>query len=140
MPHHQKIYECSIQVRGYEIDGFGHVNNSVYLNYLEHARWMMLNEEGLTLEKFRKWQRWPVIARIEIDYLKPTFMHDTLEVRTRMIEYRKSSFLIEQEIFRKNSSENQKVAVARIKSVVIDETGKPAGLPDEMTVLWKAHS
>ena len=34
-----KTYRCLIQVRGYELDSFGHVNHANYLNYLEHARW-----------------------------------------------------------------------------------------------------
>lgn len=30
---------CSVQVRGYELDSFGHVNNAVYLQYAETAKW-----------------------------------------------------------------------------------------------------
>ena len=40
-------------VRGYELDSFGHVNNSVYLSYMEEARWQMMNsvEEFYSYEK-----------------------------------------------------------------------------------------
>lgn len=31
-------------VRGYELDSFGHVNNAVYVNYLEEARWKMIRD------------------------------------------------------------------------------------------------
>ena len=34
-------------VRGYELDSFGHVNNAVYLNYLEQARWEMFLERKM---------------------------------------------------------------------------------------------
>ena len=38
-----KTYLCTLEVRGYELDSFGHVNHGVYVSYLEHARWKMLD-------------------------------------------------------------------------------------------------
>ena len=78
-----KIYHSTLHVRGYELDSFGHVNHAIYVSYLEHARWEMLLEEQITLEKFMEWKRWPVIASIELHYLKPTFLNDKLDVSTR---------------------------------------------------------
>ena len=34
--------KCSLKVRTYECDSYGHVNNANYLNYLEYARCEML--------------------------------------------------------------------------------------------------
>ena len=36
------MYQCNLEVRGYELDSFNHVDNAVYLNYYEHARWQIL--------------------------------------------------------------------------------------------------
>ncbi|NIP79253.1 MAG: thioesterase, partial [Gemmatimonadetes bacterium] len=33
---------CTVQARSYELDGFGHVNYAVYLNYFEYARYRAL--------------------------------------------------------------------------------------------------
>lgn len=38
---------CSLTVRGYELDSFGHVNNAVYLNYGENAVWNFFKTAGL---------------------------------------------------------------------------------------------
>ena len=38
-------YTCHLTVRGNELDSFGHVNNAIYLNYLEQARWEILRDE-----------------------------------------------------------------------------------------------
>ncbi|KAF2776556.1 thioesterase superfamily protein [Streptomyces sp. KO7888] len=35
-------------VRGYETDTQGHLNQSVYLNYAEHARWSLLRAAGIS--------------------------------------------------------------------------------------------
>jgi acyl-CoA thioester hydrolase len=39
-----------ISVRGYELDPRGHVNQAVYLQYAEHARWECLKAAGITQE------------------------------------------------------------------------------------------
>ena len=32
-------YKFKTEVRGYELDSYGHVNNAVYVSYAEQARW-----------------------------------------------------------------------------------------------------
>ena len=44
----------TFKVRSYECDSYGHVNNAVYLNYLEFARMSALFEKGFTLEKMKE--------------------------------------------------------------------------------------
>ena len=127
-----KAYRSQIEVRGYELDSFGHVNHANYLNYLEHARWQMLQSEGITLELLEKWQRWPVITRVDIKYLKPTFMGDLLEVETRCIEHGKARFQFEQIITKAGVS----VAQAFVHSVMVNEKGRPADYPEQFTKIW----
>ncbi len=128
-----KIYRTEIEVRGYELDSFGHVNHANYLHYLEFARWNMLAEEGVTLKRFKDWDRFPVIAAIDIRYLKPTFMGDRLVVETRLSEYRRSSMVLEQRILKNE----QPVATAKVRSVIVSGEGRPAELPEEMAARWR---
>jgi len=127
-----KIYSCPIEVRGYELDSFGHVNNATYLNYLEHARWKMLNEEGITLEWIEREQRWPVISSIEIKYLRPTFMGDQLIVKTRVMDQSRARFTFEQLIYKDETL----VTSAVVHSVIVNEKGRPVELPAEYAKLW----
>lgn len=128
-----RVYRCTLQVRGYEIDAFGHVNNANYLNYYEHARWVMLGEEKIDLESFKSWDRWPVIASVEVQYLKPIFMGDEITIESRILEYRRSSMQIEQKIFKGSSG----ISIAKIRSVFVDGKGKPAALPEAIEAQWK---
>lgn len=45
-----KPFRVRITVRGYELDPQGHVNQAVYLQYAEHARWEYLRAAGLSYE------------------------------------------------------------------------------------------
>lgn len=128
-----KTYRTPIEVRGYELDSFGHVNHAMYVSYFEHARWKMLNAEGVTLETFQKHKRWPVIASIEIQYLRPTYMGDALVVESRLVEYKRSSMQLEQKILKGDALVTQ----AKIRSVFVDEAGKPAALPEELETHWR---
>ncbi|MFJ6075955.1 acyl-CoA thioesterase [Streptomyces sp. NPDC093065] len=40
-------FSVPVTVRGYETDTQGHLNQSVYLNYAEHARWSLLRAAGI---------------------------------------------------------------------------------------------
>ena len=42
-----------LTVRGYELDSFGHVNNAVYLQYAEEAKWHFFSE-SITIEVLEK--------------------------------------------------------------------------------------
>lgn len=130
----EKTFRAELEVRGYELDSFGHVNHANYLNYLEFARWKMLEAEGVTLKKFQAWNRFPVIAAIEIQYLKPAFMGDILTIETRLVEYRRSSMQLEQTILKGTT----KVVSAKIRSVIVSEEGRPAELPEELAEKWRA--
>lgn len=130
----EKTYRTELEVRGYELDSFGHVNNANYLNYLEFARWKMLEEEGVTLKSFQGWDRFPVIAAIDIQYLKPAFMGDRLTVETKLVDYKRSSMQLEQTILKGS----MKVASAKIRSVIVSGEGRPAELPEELEKKWRA--
>lgn len=127
-----RSYHSTLEVRGYELDSFGHVNHAIYVSYLEHARWKMLEEEGVRLADFAVWKRWPVIATIEASYLKPTFLGDKLDIRTRIFSHGRTHFTFEQSIYRSDT----KVFTAKVGAVMINEKGRPCEIPPEVARLW----
>lgn len=74
--------ECSLQVRTYECDSYGHVNNANYLNYLEFARYEYLKDVGFDYVKAVDEGYGVYIARIEINYKKPAITDDALTIKT----------------------------------------------------------
>lgn len=44
-------FQVRIRVRGYELDTQGHLNQAVYLQYGEHARWECLRAAGISPDK-----------------------------------------------------------------------------------------
>jgi len=130
----EKTWKTKLHVRGYELDSFGHVNHAVYISYLEHARWELLLEEGITLEKFKSWNRWPVIAALEVRYMRPAFLGDDLEIHTRLTEGGRSRFTFEQTIYR----QGEKIFTGTVHAVMVNEKGRPTTIPEELERLWNA--
>jgi len=127
-----QVHRCAIEVRGYELDSFGHLNHAVYISYLEHARWKMLADAGINLETFKRWSRWPVIGELRAKYRRPTFLGDQLEIRSHVADHSKAAFRIEQQIYRGE----ELVFSGEVQVVMVDETGRANSLPDEVATLW----
>ena len=86
---------AEVAVRFSDTDALGHVNNSVYLSYLESARVDYLRE----ILGARKIQELGVIiARVEIDYKSPAFHHETMLVGCRVEEIGGSSIRMDYRI------------------------------------------
>jgi acyl-CoA thioester hydrolase len=131
-----KTYKCELEVRGYELDRYRHVNHAVYVNYFEHARWKLLEEEKITNERFQGWGFWPVVHKIEVEYVTPAFQGDAVSITTAVAELSRVRIVFNQEIIRGK----QTVARARVTAVMVNEKGKPGRIPDEMIELWKERN
>jgi len=56
-----------IKVRGYHLDVFSHVNNARYLEFLEEARWSVLEESGFMEYMFESDIAF-IVVNINIDF------------------------------------------------------------------------
>lgn len=77
-------------VRGYEIDSLGHVNNAVYLQWMEHARWEMSKVPAFALFAGVI----PVVRHLEIDYRMPVFYGEDVEVMMWPRRCQNTSFVL----------------------------------------------
>lgn len=126
-----KIHHCPIEVRGYELDSFGHVNHAVYWSYLEHARWLFLKENGIDKPRLAELKQWPIIAALEGKYLKPTYLGDQLDVQSHVSEFGRSHFFVNQTIFR----DGKPVFEGKVTVVMVNDQGKPVSVAKPLLVM-----
>ncbi|MGV8842776.1 MAG: acyl-CoA thioesterase [Pseudomonas sp.] len=69
-----------------DIDGLGHANNAVYVNWLERSAWSHSQSLGLDLNAFRRLDRAMAVLRHEIDYLASAYLDDHLQLATWIVE------------------------------------------------------
>jgi len=112
-------------VRFRDLDPMGHVNNAVFLTYIESARAAFLQHLGAvqTLEDLAI-----IVARIEIDFRAPVRFGDEVEVSVRVSRFGEKSFDLEHEL----RVAGDLVAEAKTVLVTYDyERREPVAIPDE---------
>ena len=72
----------SVAVQPLDIDAYGHVNNAVYLKWLDLAAWSHSAALGLSIDACTRLRRGMAALRIEIDYLRAAMPDDRVEVAT----------------------------------------------------------
>ncbi len=76
------------------MDAYRHINNSAYLQYLEQARMAMF------FHRHEGFSSGTVVARHEIDYLRPVVYHpEPLRVEMWIEKVRGASFVVRYEVF-----------------------------------------
>jgi acyl-CoA thioester hydrolase len=73
-------FSVRITVRGYETDVQGHVNQSVYINYAEHARWSLLQAAGISQADLLGRGVGPVGLETNIRYKRELLAGDEVDV------------------------------------------------------------
>ncbi|WP_424887443.1 acyl-CoA thioesterase [Streptomyces sp. XH2] len=120
------LYSCPL--RWSDMDAFGHVNNAVFIRYLEEARidFMFRLAPGEGSESF---QGGSVVARHEIDYLRPlVHRHAPVTVETWVTKVGAASLTVAYEV-----KDEDRVYV-RASTVVVPfdfEAGRPRRITDE---------
>lgn len=126
-------YETHIIVRGYEMDSYGHVNNAVYLNYVEQCRWEILRELNL-IEMFKEQGLLMVVTESKLRYAQEAKVFDKLIVKTRML-LEGPYIIFKHRIL--NAETQAKLVTAEVKTLVINEDRVPCSIPDEFKVLFE---
>ncbi|MYT71783.1 MULTISPECIES: thioesterase family protein [unclassified Streptomyces] len=73
-------FSVRVEVRGYETDTQGHLNQAVYLQYAEHARWALLRHGGIEQQDLLTRRVGPVVLETNIRYLRELRAGDSVDV------------------------------------------------------------
>jgi len=122
------LVEIDFRVKTYDVDFAGIVSNLVYVRWLEDLRIKML-DEYLPLEPEFRQGRGPVLARTEIDYLRPLRFGEQAVGRMWLAGVRRASWSLRAEF----TQDEQPVARAVQVGVFVDyRTLKPLPVPDAL--------
>jgi YbgC/YbaW family acyl-CoA thioester hydrolase len=130
----QSMHTCSLSVRSYECDSYGHVNNAVYLHYLEYARHQYLHDIGVCIPELRELGFGLLVAKVSIEYRRPAVTDDLLTINTSAVRQAIVGGVLRQVITKagtasENGSPPVVVAEAQVTWVCVDARGRPVRLP-----------
>ncbi|MCC5914676.1 MAG: acyl-CoA thioesterase [Balneolaceae bacterium] len=123
-------FDIDMAVRDYELDTQGVVNNSVYQNYLEHARHEFIKFAGLNFNELHREGTDAVVHKIELVYKRPLMADDEFVVKTFAEPSGNVRFLFHQDIYSKK--DNELILKGKVTAVFMNN-GRPIRPPEKVT-------
>lgn len=119
-----------LEIHTYQIDFVGHVNNAVYVQWMEIGRSKLLDEIGLPVHTIAKQGFVPILVYTDITYKTPLHLGDQVRAELWFIELRQASGTMK---FHFYNGADVLVAEGHQKGLFVDrETMRPRRLqPDE---------
>jgi acyl-CoA thioester hydrolase len=116
-------FRIEFQVRDYELDMQGIVNNGVYFNYLEHARHEYLLAKGVDFAALTREGIHLVVIRSELAYKAPLKSGDRFVVEVSTERLSKVKFGFRQRIIR--LADEKVVLEGLVIGTALNESGRP---------------
>ena len=116
-------HHIAFNVRDYECDMQGIVNNSVYQNYLEHARHQFIKSKGLDFSEITKNGVHLVLIKAALEYKRSLKSGDNFIVETMVDRLSRFKFSFHQKIV--DTKHDTLFLLAKMTIASITASGKP---------------
>jgi thioesterase-3 len=122
-----KLPETTFHIYPTDCDMLGHLNHATMLNFLERARWALL-EPQINVRDWAKQDVFSVVRHVDIGYLAQSFPGEDLIIRSGLLAIRRTSYIVRQDVRKVKSGVT--VAEASIVFVAVNRQGQPVPVPD----------
>ena len=95
------VFRYSKVIREGHLDTFGHVNNAVYLQLFEEARWEASTQNGYGLKEIVAAGAGPTILELKLKFFKEIRLRDNIVIESQLLSYPTKVGVMRQQI--KNS-------------------------------------
>lgn len=122
---------AKLVVRSYECDSYGHVNNAVYLNYLEYGRMEFLHAAGFDYKGIVAAGYYLYVTHVDIYYKASAFLDDELLIEIWPSKIKAVSGTFHQVI---KKTDGTICAEADVTWACVTTEGKPSRIPQQFMV------
>ena len=116
------MFQYSCEVFYEDTDMGGRVYHANYLKFIERARSKFIESINIDQrELLLKEKRFFIVKNIVADYLLPAYFGDKLVIFTTLIELKRASMILKQEILK----DNKKIFYCDVRLALLNSSGKP---------------
>jgi acyl-CoA thioester hydrolase len=121
----------AVVVGGGDIDDYGHVNNAVYVSWLDQAAWSHSAALGLPSDTCVVARRGMVVWRTQLNYLAPAFDGDSLVIGTWIVRS-DGRLRVERRFQIRHAADGRTLLRALVQYACIDlDSGRPKRMPPQ---------
>lgn len=95
------VYEYLTTIRELHLDSFGHVNNAVYAQLYEEARWDFITKNNYGLDRIKELQVGPVILDMRIRFKRELLNREIITIKSRTSALISSRIMVLEQIMYK---------------------------------------
>jgi acyl-CoA thioester hydrolase len=126
-----------LDVEPADIDAYDHVNNSVYLSWLDRAAWSHSAALGIPLQECIGIRRGMAAHRTEIDYLRSAVLGDRIAVGTWIVET-DGKLRVARRFQVRRAPDGETLARAHTQYVCINlDSGRAARMPERLSSAYR---
>ena len=127
----EKMFQYNCEVFYEDTDMGARVYHANYLKFIERARSKFIesldvDQRALLLEEKKLF----IVKNIVADYLSPAYFGDRLVIYTTLVEFKRASMILKQEILR----DDQKIFKCNVRLALLNSAGKPKKFPKDLAV------
>lgn len=127
---HSAPHVIELEVEAQDIDAYGHVNNAVYLTWLDRAAWSHSAALGVPLERCVTLRRGMAALRTEIDFVRAALLGDRVRVATWIADSN-GRLRVERRFQVVRAADETTLARARTEYVCINlDSGRAVRMPE----------
>ena len=89
-----EVFEYEIVIKECHLDSFGHVNNAVYVQLYEEARWDFITKNGFGLEVIQKDQVGPVLLDLSVKFRREIKNREIIKIHSQTREIISSKMMV----------------------------------------------
>ncbi len=94
-----------------QVDILGHLNNAVYLELFEVARWDIIHSRGYGLQKMIELQQGPVLLEVNLKFMKEVLARDAITIKSELTKYEGKIGEILQKMYKSNGHQAAELRV-----------------------------
>ena len=130
---HPAPHIIELGVRPEDIDAYEHVNNSVYLTWLDRAAWSHSAALGVPLRECLTLRRGMAAHRLEIEYLRAAVLGDVVQAATWIVGT-DGRLRVERRFQLRRKADGRTLSRARIDYVCINlDSGRAVRMPESFS-------
>lgn len=88
------IFEYDVVIRENHLDSFGHVNNAVYVQLYEEARWDFITKNGFGLDVIQRDQVGPVLLDLQVRFKREIKNREQIKIISQTKEIISSKIMM----------------------------------------------